>query len=294
MEDSYKIGLIGFGYWGKIIYNNLINLGYSNIIVCEKKLDDPKKVLKAENIITDYKEIKECNAVFVTVTTDSHFEICSYFLQKKIDVFCEKPLTITLKETETLYNLANQNKCKLFVDWVFTFNSQVEKLKEIYQKGIYGKLRSVTMNRLNMGPVRYDVSAKYDLSSHDISILLYILDELPEKSKWINYKRNRESIQNDSCIGLLQFKETNAQIITSWHYGQKDRDCIFEFEKEIIIWDDIIQILKIKSLNEDIKVDDTTSPLVKSINTFLTNNSFNYIYQEELTKKITKILENDN
>ena len=67
------------------------------------------------------------------------------------------------------------------------------------------------MNRQNLGPVRNDVTAKYDLASHDVSVALHLLNETPQKTNWIGYKRNKDSQTNDSCHGLMQFPDITVQ-----------------------------------------------------------------------------------
>ena len=73
---------------------------------------------------------------FVLTPVDSHYEICSHFLGKGVDVFCEKPLASSSDQAERLYKKAKLRGCSLFVDWIFTFNNQefetlkVRKLKK--------------------------------------------------------------------------------------------------------------------------------------------------------------------
>ena len=47
-----KIGIVGCGYWGKIIINNLLELGYNDLVLCDRK-----EVL--DNINIDVDEIKD-------------------------------------------------------------------------------------------------------------------------------------------------------------------------------------------------------------------------------------------
>ena len=35
ISKNTKIGLIGYGYWGKILYKTLLKLGYKNITLCD-------------------------------------------------------------------------------------------------------------------------------------------------------------------------------------------------------------------------------------------------------------------
>ena len=282
MKTKINIALIGYGYWGSILNNSLKSIGYNDILICDPASNDDK-------IIKDYKNIN-CKNVFVCVPAHLHYKICSHFLESGTNVFCEKPLATSFFEVCHLYKIAKKNNVKLFVDWIFTFNDHVNFIKKIYDSKQYGNLLSVTMNRLNMGPERKDVNAKYDLSSHDISIMLHVLDREPSKTFWVNYKRNKNSIKNDSAIGLLDFDGTLVQINSSWYYGKKDRDCIFEFENGFLYWDDINKTIEIN--NQALEVEHNP-PLINSIKSFFCTD-FNLQKQEEMTKSISKILEHDS
>ena len=222
-----KLGIIGLGYWGKILYKTLAKID-AEIVTC-----DP---INKEADFSRYEDLDKCDKVFIATPVSSHSEVCRYFISKGIDIFCEKPLVMSSMEAIDLYNLARINSCNLFVDWVFTYNNQVNLIKQLIHSDIatYGSLKSVSMNRQNFGPVRDDVTAKYDLASHDISIVIHLLNKTPDRVNWIGYKRNKYSNTNDSCHGLMQFKDVTVQVNASWHYGKKDRLCIFEFERDFL------------------------------------------------------------
>ena len=58
---------------------------------------------------------------------------------------------------------------------------------------------------MNFGPVRTDVNARWDLASHDVSIAHYLLEEQPKEVSWIDFKRDSDSLQEDSVVGVLSF-----------------------------------------------------------------------------------------
>ena len=74
-----RIGLVGFGYWGKIVWNNLNDMGYE-VTICDPFLHFG---------IKDYRDL-DVDCVFVLTPVDSHYEVCSHFLNKGVHVFCEK------------------------------------------------------------------------------------------------------------------------------------------------------------------------------------------------------------
>ena len=295
MNKKDKIGLVGFGYWGKIILNNLLQLGYKDITICEVGEINWSELGTKYKHEQSYKNLN-CDKVFVITPTTTHYKIVKYFLEKGVDVFCEKPLTLSTKESDKLYGLQEKNNCTLFVDWIFTHHPAVLKIKEIIKAT--GSPKNIIANRLNFGPVRHDVNARWDLASHDVSIMNYILDNTPDEVNWIDFQRNNEYIeddsafagwrkntQDDSVVGILKYGKSSVQINASWEYGRKDRLFTIEFnDGSFLEWDD-----NNKSLIHNFeKVEyDSTSPLHNSIEAFLSDSLTN----KEMTLNITKVLE---
>ena len=81
-----KVGIIGMGYWGKIILKNLESLGIKDIIICDELIQNQKKY-QNYNTVNKYQEL-DCDSVFIITPTLTHYEICQYFLQKGINTFC--------------------------------------------------------------------------------------------------------------------------------------------------------------------------------------------------------------
>ncbi|MFX0076193.1 MAG: Gfo/Idh/MocA family protein [Candidatus Hermodarchaeota archaeon] len=294
-----KIGIVGFGYWGKIIVRNLESMGKTDIEICDITLKDGDKY-KNYTVVNNYQEL-DCSHVFITTPTKTHFEICKYFLEKNIHVFCEKPLTTSSPEAEILYDIAFKNEVILFTDWIFTFNSHIETIKRDYDNGKLGKIRSISMNRLNLGPERFDVNARWDLASHDISIIQYLFSEQPVNIRWTDYKRNKDAKQDDSSLGFLQFNDFIATVNASWNYRKKVRECVFEFDNYFIVWDDYKRFLQyedssnvsfpIYSGNLSYPCGEYSSPLINSINSFFNFSKEDMTGQMKLTVDIIKILE---
>ena len=270
------VGLIGYGYWGKILRPNI-----------ERVLDTKVIVHDPQCGLDNLSGIRECNYVFVATPAKTHREIIDEHLSSGKQVFCEKPLTLSKTGAHALYEIARSNGAKLFVDWIFTFNDAVNYIKEQYETGEFGDIRSVSMNRLNSGPERKDVSAKWDLASHDVSILQYIFNQYPMSVRWMEKKRNTKSYQNDTCLGYLDYGFFDATLNASWAYSEKDRRCVFEFDAGVLVWDDTSGIIKLDGVELDYP--HNSSPLENSIDTFVSGE----YDQEYVTITTTEILEND-
>lgn len=277
------IGIIGAGYWGSIVIKTLIKQGYKNLIVCdkdEKRLNDIKFNSSYKLKVTkNYKElVNNVSHIFCLTPASLHYEVCSYFLKNNIPVFCEKPLTLKLSQNRKLYSY----NTRLFVDWIFNYNDNFNYIvRDLLPK--YGKLRSIEFNRLNFGPIRTDVNALLDLSSHDLSMVARIIDLDVKKIKVFNYKMNNDSIQNDSNICFYN-GDIKVLIKSSWEYNQKNRDVIFNFDNDIIVWNDLNSKIYINGAEHSYKA--ISSPLENSIDVFFNGND----EQLETNKKITNIV----
>ena len=117
--NKEKICLIGYGYWGKIIHKNLTNLGYKQITIVDKVLDNLNEI--NENF--DY--------YFVVTPFTTHKKVLnqlSKYRNKKI--WCEKPLAESVKDIDIIYKKLESKNNKLFVDWVYTHNTAIDFIKE--------------------------------------------------------------------------------------------------------------------------------------------------------------------
>ncbi len=129
-----NIGIIGHGKWAKTIIPTL------------QKYFKIKFILNSK---INYKLIclDQLDWVFVLSNNDSHFEIVKYLLNKKKNIFCEKPLTSNFKEVKYLYSLANKKNCKLYVDDVEYF-----KKKKIFleKKNIIKRLKKAQKSSVSL------------------------------------------------------------------------------------------------------------------------------------------------
>src|SRR5437762_14230548 len=64
------------------------------------------------------------------------------------------------------------------VGHTFIFNAGVRKVKEYVQQDS-GRVYYLYARRTNLGPIRRDVNALWDLAPHDIAIFNYLLNSTP-------------------------------------------------------------------------------------------------------------------
>lgn len=267
-----KICLIGYGYWGKIIHRNLKSMGMNNVSVFDE-------------ILGNMGEIDDSYDLYFVVTPfGTHKSVLDKILSyKNKKVWCEKPLVDNVKDALYLYNKARENGNILFVDWIYTFNKGIERIKNIISSK---KIKFILLNRTNDGPARNDCTSVEDLSVHDLSILYYLFgsDEV------LDFQWNEFSIKNHekfgSNISHCYFDGTQIIINSSWQHKHKNRVSIFVTDDdEMITFDDKNKLV----LTKDEVFLDESSPLQNAIDFFIKNQSFPD--NMEITFRITENIE---
>jgi predicted dehydrogenase len=66
------------------------------------------------------------------------------------------------------------------VDHTFIFTGAVRKVKELVAAGELGELYYLDAVRVNLGLFQSDTDVLWDLAPHDLSVLTYLVDELPQ------------------------------------------------------------------------------------------------------------------
>jgi len=175
-----KVGLIGLGYWGKILSSKLE-------LFC-----DIKFTCRSNDTYLD--KLDDVDWVIVSTPDNTHYEIVKKCLWFGKNVFCEKPLTLTYEQSEKLYRLAKMINVKLYVDDVqnwrkYNFNLKKNNLVERKKSG-GGNIKDIL----------------YILTYHDIYFLYeHIKNSKIDKVKMIdnNKKLHFEVKFNDINIEFL-------------------------------------------------------------------------------------------
>jgi predicted dehydrogenase len=165
----------------------------------------------------------DVDAVVVATPSVTHFRLVKAALEAGKHVLVEKPLATDLDDAIALENLAERAGLVLVVGHVFLFNPAIRAAGEIIRSGGLGEVHYVSMLRTNLGPVRQDTNAAWDLASHDISIANYWLDGVPESVTASGGSFLNEGIE-DVVFGTLRYPDgVLVHIHASWLNPRKSR-----------------------------------------------------------------------
>ena len=152
MVGRIKIAIVGCGRIFINHYNSILKLNkyFELVALCE--IDKSKIKYLSKYSLPVYTSInqllKNHKLDYVALSTPSglHYEQSIFFLNKKINVITEKPISLKLSHTKKMIALAKKNKCKLFVVKQNRFNPTVKYLKNLIEKKKLGKIYLVNVN----------------------------------------------------------------------------------------------------------------------------------------------------
>jgi predicted dehydrogenase len=152
-----------------------------------------------------------------------------------------------------LIELSQQHRCILMVGHTYLYSPAVTKIKEIVDSGAIGKLRYISSRRLNLGLYHKDVNVAWDLAPHDLSIILYIMNQFPLEVNCCGKTTLQSDIQDVSNMSLLFADGGFATIHDSWLDPRKVRDMAIVGDHKMIVYNDLEPIEKIRIY--DMRVD---------------------------------------
>jgi predicted dehydrogenase len=185
------------------------------------------------------------DAVVVCTEATTHFNVTRRLLLAGKPTLVEKPLTTTSAEAEKLIDLAESNSTILMVGHTFVFNAGVRKVKEYVQKDS-GRVYYLYARRTNLGPIRRDVNALWDLAPHDIAIFNYLLDSTPLWVSAVGGKVLRNCRDDVGFISLGYPDNVLAHVHVSWADPDKAREVVVVKSDKRIVFNDLNGIEQVR------------------------------------------------
>ena len=107
--------------------------------------------LDAERVYTSYEEMARSErarpdgieAVVIVTPNDLHFAVAQAFLEAGVHVICDKPLTTTLRDAETLRDLVRRSGRLFFVTYTYGAYPMVSQARALVRSGELGVVRVV-------------------------------------------------------------------------------------------------------------------------------------------------------
>lgn len=246
MNSELNIGVVGCGYWGPNLIRNFRALSGCRVrLVCdqdENRRRHMKSLYPEVETTAKFEDLLACrslDAVVVATPVSTHHPLALAALQAGKHVFVEKPLARSVAECEDLIRESARRGLTLMVGHTFLYSPVVRRIKEIVDRGDIGDIRYIASRRLNLGLYQKDINVTWDLAPHDISIILYILEETPLSVNCRGSAHVTPGIEDVTLLNLEFRRQRSAQIHSSWLDPRKVREMTIVGSRRMIVYDDV-------------------------------------------------------
>jgi predicted dehydrogenase len=186
------------------------------------------------------------DAVVIATAVKTHYRMAKASLEAGKHTFIEKPMAASVAECEELIEIAERNGLVLMVGHTFLYSPPIRRIKEIIHHGDIGDIHYISARRLNLGLFQKDINVTWDLAPHDISIILYIMEEFPKEVNCSGTANITPGIEDVTSMSMSFGKKRFATVQSSWLDPRKVREMTIVGSKRMIVYDDVEAQEKIK------------------------------------------------
>jgi len=253
-----NIAVIGCGQWGKNLVRNFAEIGALRSIydVDSSKLGPLRDRFSGIALASTVSEIlKDTKVTGVVIATSaaSHYAMAKEALLAGKDVFVEKPLALKVSQGRELVELADWKGQILMVGHLLRYHPAILKLKALIDAGTLGKLYYIYSNRLNLGRFRTEENILWSFAPHDISAILYLLDEMPTSVTAKGGSYLNHGIP-DVTVTNLEFQSgVTGHIFVSWLHPYKEQKLIVVGDRRMAVFDDLEPERKLVLMNHTVE-----------------------------------------
>jgi predicted dehydrogenase len=239
-----RIGVAGLGYWGPNLVRNFDELA-ELAWVCDLDGDLRTRYAarypqaRAAADVAEMLADDALDAVVIATPVPTHYAIAKQALEAGKHVLVEKPPAMRAAEMDELVQMAAARDLVLMPGHLLLYHPGVVKLKELVDAGELGEVLCVYGNRQNLGIVRTNENALWSLGVHDLSVILYLLDEDPEAAT----AQGRDFLTpgvEDVVFCFLRFPSGKiAHMHLSWLDPHKMRKITVVGREKMVVFDDM-------------------------------------------------------
>ena len=238
------IAVTGLGYWGPNLARNFDDLGVLSAL-CDldpelrgryaSRYPNARMHSSFDDLLAD----DAVEAIVVATPVPTHFDLARRTLSAGKHVLVEKPPAMRAAEIDELVAIAAERDLVLMPGHLLLYHPGIRKLKQLIDDGELGDVLCVYGNRQNLGIVRTNENALWSLGVHDLSVVLYLLDEEPEVCVAHGRDFLTEGVE-DVVFCYLRFPSGKiAHMHLSWLDPHKMRRITVVGREKMVVFDDM-------------------------------------------------------
>ncbi len=236
--------VVGCGYWGPNLARNLAERPEFRLrTLCDRdparlealaaRHQDARAVSELDEVLCD----DALDAVVLATPPQTHYLLAKRALRAGKHVLVEKPLATRLVDARELADLAAEEELVLMPGHTFIYSPAVNAVRNLIQDGTVGEIHFVTSSRMNLGKYQTD-GVVCDLAPHDLSILLYWLDQPVVEIAASGSSVFKRDVPETAFLTLTFAGGSTANVQISWLAPRKVRQMIVVGSKRMVQYDD--------------------------------------------------------
>jgi predicted dehydrogenase len=243
-EPPLGTAIVGYGYWGPNLARNvaecpqlrlaaLCDLDSAQLLRFRERHPDARTMSDLDALLLD----PAIEAVVIATPPQSHYALAKRALQAGKHVLVEKPLATRLEHAHELAELATTTGRVLMPGHTFIYSPAVNTVRDLIRSGVVGDVHFITSSRMNLGKYN-DGGVVCDLAPHDLSILLYWLEQPILEVAVTGTSVLREGVPETAFMTLTFAHGKTANVQLSWLAPRKLRQMIVVGSKRMVQYDD--------------------------------------------------------
>jgi predicted dehydrogenase len=238
------VGVVGLNYWGPNLVRNfndiaeltwLCDLDEAQLQTIGARYPNARTTSSFDELLAD----DTLDAVVIATPVPTHYALAKQALAAGKHVFVEKPPAMRAVEMDELVSLAVEQDRVLMPGHLLLYHPGVLKVKDLIDRGELGDVLCVYGNRVNLGIVRSNENALWSLGVHDLSVILYLLDEDPELVTAQGSASIHPGVE-DVVFCFLRFPSGRiAHMHLSWLDPHKMRKMTVVGREKMVVFDDM-------------------------------------------------------
>jgi predicted dehydrogenase len=255
------IAVVGLGYWGPNWIRNFYSLQCAHrLVACDlnaERLSHVQKLYPSLETSQSFDAVlkdPDIEGVVIATPVSTHYRLAKQCLEADKAVVVEKPMATSHTEAADLVRLARLRDRVLMAGHTFEYSAPVIKLRELVSSGEIGEVLYISSVRANLGLFQHDVNVAWDLATHDISIILMLLGQMPESVSCQGQSHFRRDVEDVALITLHLPRNVIAFIHVSWLDPNKIRRTTIVGSRRMLVYDDTALQEKIRIYDRGVTV----------------------------------------
>lgn len=251
--STVRVALIGCGYWGPNLARNLSQVNGGRLVACADS--EPQALARMQRqypqveMTTDSAALfqrPDIDAVALATPARTHASLALAALAAGKHVFVEKPLAMNVADGAQMVAAARAGGRILMVGHVFEYHPALRHIKLLLDNGELGDLYYLYSTRVNLGRVQADINALWSIAPHDVSIMLHLMNSLPQRVSAHGKAFLSGSVEDVVFVTLEFANGTLGHIHASWLDPSKTRQLTVVGSRRMVVYDDVASEGKVK------------------------------------------------